>query len=164
MEEELEKEELERTEVPKEAKAFIERNALSMRAEGTADKWREYLSVEDAERACEVALDNQWIRVSERPLEEGVEVIGYNKFWIHPDFNPNGHRIGFLNGDGHFTSAKWNNDQDCYDTLWEEGDDYFASQTQEDSRVKTWCDGPSGESTGYVPNMPTHYMLIPKHP
>ena len=150
--------------VLKEAIEYIKRNSLSMRAEGTADKWGDYLTAEDAAHACEVALENQWMSVKEHPLPEGEEVIGYNRFWIHPDFNPNGHRIGFLNGNGEFTSAKWNNDQDCYDTLWTEGDDYFASQTQPDGRLKTWCDGPTGDTTGHVPNMPTHYMIIPKHP
>ena len=168
-------EQIRETEVPKEAIAYIRRNVLDNRLceKSGYDRIKEkehlvkgeYLSVCDATQACRVALDNQWIKLSERPLEEGVEVIGYNKWWIDPDFNPNGTRIGFLNGDGHFTSAKWNNSDDVYDTMWEEGDDYFASQTQEDGSVKRWCGRPDGgEMLGARPNMPTHYMFIPKHP
>ena len=157
--------EKDKTEIPKEALSFIERNSLSMRNEETADKWDEFVTKEDAERACRVALDNQWIPLSKRPLEEGVEVIGYNKFWIDLDFNPNGTRIGFINGDGQFTSAKWNNTHDCYDTMSEEGDDYFAHQEQADGTFKKWCICPGGgEMLGHLPNMPTHYMFIAKHP
>ena len=149
--------------IPKEAKSFIERNALSMRAEGTADQWGDYLTASDAERACEIALDNQWLSVKEHPLTEGEEVIGFNLMWINPDFNPNGHRIGFLNGNGEFTSASWVNSQDCYATCWEEGDDYSTEQLI-DGKLKTYFDGIDGHMCGHRPNMPTHYMRIPKHP
>lgn len=102
--------------------------------------------------------ENVWIDVKEHPLQFGVEVIGYNPAWIDDDFNPNGTRIGFLsdygddNKDGvnvvndgkitgvrHFCQAKWIDTHDTYITLYGESDD------PED-------------------NMPTHYMLIPKHP
>ena len=99
----------------------------------------------------------EWIDINKQPLEEGIEVIAYNEKWIDEDFNPNGTRIGFLNGDGNFTSATWNNEQDCYDTCWEEGDDYYKGVS-----------GIPGEDEYHrqfaKPNMPTHYMLIPKHP
>lgn len=46
----------------------------------------------------------------------GVEVIAQNDKWIHPDFNVNGIRIGFLNEqeniNGVFLSAEWNNEHD----------------------------------------------------
>ena len=106
-----------------------------------------------------------WIKIDEdHPLPYGQEVIGYNKEWVHEDFNPSGTRIGFLSDIG-FQSAKWNNDQDCYDTPCEEGDDYILSQIQHDGTKKTWCKYENGEAVeGYLPNMPTHYMLIPKTP
>lgn len=100
---------------------------------------------------------NGWISIKDRPLEFGEEVIGYNPAWIDEDFNPNGTRIGFLSdygddevegqtvaenpdaGPRHFCQAKWCNYHDEYHTLYGEEDDD-------------------------EPNMPTHYMLIPKHP
>ena len=158
----MEEEKIQETEIPKESLDFLMNNTIRL---DNGDKSVYVVSALTAERACQLAIDNQWIELSRHPLEEGVEVIGYNKFWIDPDFNPNGTRIGFINGNGEFTSAKWVNDQDCYSTMDTEGDDYFASQQQDDGTVKTWCDCPGGgEMLGYLPNMPTHYMLIPKHP
>ena len=106
-----------------------------------------------------------WIKIdAEHPLPYGQEVIGYNKEWVHEDFNPSGTRIGFLSGTGFF-SAKWNNDQDFYSTCSEEGDDYTISQILPDGTRKTWCKYENGEAVeGYLPNMPTHFMLIPETP
>ena len=106
-----------------------------------------------------------WIKIdAEHPLPFGQEVIGYNKEWVHEDFNPTGTRIGFLTGTG-FISAKWDNDQDFYSTCSEEGDDYTVSQTLPDGTRKTWCKYENGEAVeGYLPNMPTHFMLIPETP
>ena len=106
-----------------------------------------------------------WVKIdADHPLPYGQEVIGYNKAWVHEDFNPSGTRIGFLNDIG-FISAKWVNDQDCYTTCSEEGDDYTISQIQPDGTRKTWCKYENSEAVeGYLPNMPTHFMLIPKTP
>ena len=106
-----------------------------------------------------------WIKIdAEHPLPFGQEVIGYNKEWVHEDFNPTGTRIGFLTGTG-FISAKWDNDQDFYSTCSEEGDDYTMSQILPDGTRKTWCKYENGEAVeGYLPNMPTHFMLIPETP
>ena len=106
-----------------------------------------------------------WIKIdADHPLPYGQEVIGYNKEWVDEDFNPSGTRVGFLN-DIEFISAKWVNDQDCYTTCSEEGDDYTISQTLPDGTRKTWCKYENGEAVeGYLPNMPTHFMLIPKTP
>ena len=106
-----------------------------------------------------------WVKIdANHQPPYGQEVIGYNKEWINEDFNPSGTRIGFLSDVG-FHSAKWNNDQDCYDTPCEEGDDYILSQIQPDGTRKTWCKYENGEAVeGYLPNMPTHFMLIPKTP
>lgn len=57
-----------------------------------------------------------WVSVKKRLPSNGVEVIGYSKEWIHPDFNPNGTRACFIDGDNNWTSAKWDNDQDYYHT------------------------------------------------
>ena len=106
-----------------------------------------------------------WIKIdADHPLPYGQEVIGYNKEWVHEDFNPSGTRIGFLNDIG-FISAKWVNDHDCYATCSEEGDDYTISQILPDGTRKTWCKYENGEAVeGYLPNMPTHFMLIPETP
>ena len=106
-----------------------------------------------------------WIKIdADHPLPYGQEVIGYNKEWVDEDFNPSGTRVGFLNDIG-FISAKWVNDLDCYTTCSEEGDDYTISQTLPDGTRKTWCKYENGEAVeGYLPNMPTHFMLIPKTP
>ena len=106
-----------------------------------------------------------WVKIdADHPLPYGQEVIGYNKEWVHEDFNPSGTRVGFLNDIG-FISAKWVDDQDCYATCSEEGDDYTISQTLPDGTRKTWCKYENGEAVeGYLPNMPTHFMLIPKTP
>lgn len=106
-----------------------------------------------------------WIKIdADHPLPYGQEVIGYNKAWVHEDFNPSGTRIGFLNDIG-FISAKWVNDQDCYATCSEEGDDYTISQILLNGTRKTWCRYENGKAVeGYLPNMPTHFMLIPRTP
>ena len=104
-----------------------------------------------------------WVKIdADHPLPYGQEVIGYNKEWVHEDFNPSGTRVGFLNDIG-FISAKWVNDQDCYATCSEEGDDYTISQMLPNGTRKTWCKYENDEAVeGYLPNMPTHFMLIPK--
>ena len=106
-----------------------------------------------------------WIKIdADHPLPYGQEVIGYNKEWVHEDFNPSGTRIGFLSDIG-FHSAKWVNDQDRYTTCSEEGDDYEIYEILPDGTRKTWCKCENGEDIeGYLPNMPTHFMLIPKTP
>lgn len=58
-----------------------------------------------------------WIKWSDKKPKEGIEVIGYNPKWIDEDFNPNGTRIGFMNGDLEFTSAYWWDYQDSYLTI-----------------------------------------------
>ena len=106
-----------------------------------------------------------WVKIdADHPLPYGQEVIGYNKEWVHEDFNPSGTRVGFLNDIG-FISAKWVDDQDCYSTCSEEGDDYNIYEILPDGTRKTWCKYENGEAVeGYLPNMPTHFMLIPKTP
>lgn len=106
-----------------------------------------------------------WIKIdADHPLPDGQEVIGYNKEWVHEDFNPSGTRIGFLS-DGGFHSAKWVSDQDRYTTCSEEGDDYEIYEILPDGTRKTWCKCENGEDIeGYLPNMPTHFILIPKTP
>ena len=75
-----------------------------------------------------------WIKIdADHPLPYGQEVLGYNKEWVHEDFNPSGTRIGFLSYIG-FISAKWVNDQDCYGTCSEEGDDYNIIDIQGTTR------------------------------
>lgn len=101
-------------------------------------------------------MKQKWYKMSEIKPEFGIEVIGYNEKWIDEDFNPNGTRVGFIQDDG-FTSASWNNEQDCYDTCYVEGDDYYKGVSGipgMDEYHKQFA----------KPNMPTHWMPIPKHP
>ena len=57
-----------------------------------------------------------------------------------------------------FVSATWNNEDDCYDTCYKQGDDY--------------CRGVSGLMLGpeifcskfTLPNTPTHWMKMLTHP
>ena len=58
-----------------------------------------------------------WVNMKDKKPEAGVEVIAYHHKWVDKDFNPNGTRVGFLNGNGEFTSAYWWNYQDCYQTI-----------------------------------------------
>ena len=120
------------------------------------------LSIIDSLQQEELGM---WIKIdAKHPLPYGQEVIGYNKEWVHEDFNPSGTRVGFLNDIG-FISAKWVDDQDCYATCSEEGDDYTISQITPDGTRKTWCKYEDGEAVeGHLPNMPTHFMLMPKTP
>lgn len=60
---------------------------------------------------------NPWIKWEDKKPKEGIEVIAYHHKWLDEDFNPNGTRIGFINGDGEFTSAYWWDYQDCYTTI-----------------------------------------------
>ena len=91
-----------------------------------------------------------WLSIKECPLEKFVEVLAYNKEWVDEDKCPNGIRIGFLAEDG-FISATWNMEQDCYDTVYEEGDDYYKGNVYVIEK----------EQKKALPNMPTHYMIIP---
>lgn len=122
----------------------------------------EILSIIDSLQQEESAV---WVKIdADHPLPYGQEVIGYNKEWVEEDFNPSGTRIGFLSDIG-FISAKWVNDQDCYTTCSEEGDDYKIFEILPDGTRQTWCKYENGEAVeGYLPNMPTHFMLIPKTP
>ena len=104
-----------------------------------------------------------WIEINEKHKPPvNTEVLGYNKKWIHPDFNPDGIRIGYLTDFGNFVSAVYESENDTYTYCSEEGDDYEYSQVQKDGTKKTWYNGEEGETEGYRPNMPTHFMYIPK--
>lgn len=98
----------------------------------------------------------EWNKVSEVEIPFGEEVIAFNEKWIDEDFNPNGTRVGFIQDDG-FVSATWNNEDDCYDTCYEEGDDYYKGVSGipgMDAYHKQFA----------KPNMPTHWMKMPTHP
>ena len=107
---------------------------------------------------------SQWIKIEEPyDIPEGEEVIGYNPAWIDEDFNPNGTRVGFFTEVG-FASAKWIDSQDCYGTCSEEGDDYDIFQEDGKDQMKTYWLKDGKDVLGSRPNLPTHFMLIPKHP
>lgn len=54
----------------------------------------------------------KWYDVIEKMPPEGIEVLGYSPGWID-EFTPNGIRT-CVYIDKEWTSAKWDNDQDCY--------------------------------------------------
>lgn len=72
-------------------------------------------------RDCDCKLYEDSVK-SQLTQDHG-EVIGFHEKWIHPDFNPNGIRIGFLNGDDKFYSAQWWDYQDTY----QNSDEYFPT-------------------------------------
>lgn len=89
-----------------------------------------------------------WISVKDKLPPEGEEVLAFNKKWIDEDFNPNGTRIGFLNGDGEFTSAYWWNYQDSYITI-----------------NKSICEDDKDFYENHIDNTePEYWMPIPKSP
>jgi hypothetical protein len=67
-----------------------------------------------------IPITIQWIELhpSRNNQIKKVNFIGFSQCWIHPDFNPDGIRECFVNGDGGITSAYWNNcaDEYCTDT------------------------------------------------
>lgn len=60
---------------------------------------------------------DNWNEVSKSKLtQEDGEVNAFHPAWIDEDINPKGIRVGFVNGDDKFYSAKWNNYHDCYES------------------------------------------------
>ena len=60
----------------------------------------------------------KWTSVEDRnPYDQGIEteVLGFNKNWIDPDFNPNGTRACFHTDHG-WIIARWNDTQEEYIT------------------------------------------------
>lgn len=57
-----------------------------------------------------------WYELKNYPLnqEDFLKVLGYSKNWIDLDFNPDGTRECFINGDLGWTSARYVDYQDCY--------------------------------------------------
>lgn len=78
----------------------------------------------------------------------GHEVIGYHPTWIHPDFNPEGTRICFINDENEWHSAGWVDYQDTYVSL------YTADGNEKEPNTIYEL-----ENTA-----PSHYFKIPKSP
>lgn len=57
----------------------------------------------------------EWILTQNDLPPECTIVWGYCDYWKDEDYNPEGVRECFYN-DGIWISAKWNNEQDCFDT------------------------------------------------
>ena len=107
--------------------------------------------------------NSPWIKITKtKPLPKFIEVLAYNEEWIHPDFNPEGIRIGTCGEDG-FISAVWESENDTYTYCSEDGDDFETFQIDSNGKKHTWYTNKDGVRVeGHRPNMPTHYMLIPK--
>jgi hypothetical protein len=58
--------------------------------------------------------DTSWTRCSELPPPQGIPVIGCDKKWIHPDFNPEGIREFFVDDVMGVVSAEWFDYHDTY--------------------------------------------------
>ena len=81
-------------------------------------------------------MQHEWIKIDEaHPLPEGQEVIAYNKEWIYGYHNYSGTRIGFLNSQGEFVSARWLDTQESYETSLEDGDDYDTTRIVDGKRL-----------------------------
>lgn len=83
-----------------------------------------------------------WIKTEDELPPEGIEVIAFHHKWIDEDFNPNGTRIGFLNGNDEFTSAYWWDYQDCYETInksnCEDNEDFYRNHI-DNTEPEYWC-------------------------
>lgn len=85
---------------------------------------------------------SDWISVEDQKPPVGTEVDAFNKEWIDEDFNPSGIRIGYMDDNGNFNSAKWDGQQDAY----------FLTTTGE----KDW--------EGIIEVMPSHWRHRPSPP
>jgi hypothetical protein len=54
----------------------------------------------------------EWIELKKETPPPSTVVLGYNKKWVDEDFEPEGIRETFMQDDGVFLSAKWNNSMD----------------------------------------------------
>jgi len=91
-------------------------------------------------------LSDTWISVSERIPDQGIEVLLFSDKWIDEDFNPNGTRIGYLDGIAEWVSAYWCNYHDEYHTRTSVEDDSMFAE------VKA------------IYQIPTHWMPIKTNP
>ena len=55
-----------------------------------------------------------WNKVKNGDIPFNVEVIGHSREWIDVDFNLEGVRVCFINGNGTWISSKWLDYQDTY--------------------------------------------------
>lgn len=77
------------------------------------------------------ALNQKWPKYEEGSYPpDDVDVIAYNKKWIHPDWNPKGIRIGFKEED-RFYSAQFSGNSDDYITHYYSEDDNNYSEKPE---------------------------------
>ena len=86
-----------------------------------------------------------WHKTEEELPEHGFEVIGYSEGWIDEDFNPKGMRVCYLDDFG-WHSAKWNNDQDCWDSVGKEDHMCIECNDCDECKLNTdpewWMDFP----------------------
>ena len=61
-------------------------------------------------------VPGQWYSLIDYPLEQEdfLKLLGYSEEWIDEDFNPDGTRECFINGNLGWTSARYVDYQDCY--------------------------------------------------
>lgn len=86
-------------------------------------------------------LNFTWHKYSENSLPpENVDVIAYNKKWVHPDWNPKGIRIGFREED-RFYSAQWDGDSN-YSTHSSDEDEEYYDHRGKDELPKYWIEIP----------------------
>jgi len=92
-------------------------------------------------------MKTTWSRVQDETPEYGLEVLCFNEKWVDEDFNPNGTRVGFLNGDDTWITAFYWSYQDTYMTV-----------CKTEQHFEDW-DDELKESTD-----PTHWLSIPDSP
>lgn len=78
--------------------------------------WVDPLRIEKCKPSLHKQLIVKWNKLKDHQPEVGIEVIGFHRDWIDEDFNPDGIRICFLNGDEQWYQAMWVDYQDSYNT------------------------------------------------
>lgn len=80
-----------------------------------------------------------WIVINESNKPEGV-LLGFNKKWVHEDFNHEGVRLCHWCDVSGWVSSYWNNYHDCYDTrISSEDNESYVLDKKEDQVPTHYC-------------------------
>ncbi|MEO7046575.1 MAG: hypothetical protein ABI091_14790 [Ferruginibacter sp.] len=81
----------------------------------------------DESKQNNVEAIDKWIDAKKELPPENTIVHGFNKKWIDEEYNPEGVRSCFMDQDGEWNSAKWDNEQDNWhnESTWAEKGHYW---------------------------------------